>query len=204
MTKPVVLVCGCEKYRTMLLTAIKRFTNSSGWITVGCIGKPSLTEPVFDASESIVYLPVSDTYEALPIKIWTAFTWIMKTWPDTPGIFKTDDDILCDLPRKTLIVNQAIPYWGFVVSRCMENNINPARIQARFADKTLRPRHDAAIYCFGHGYWIGRAAFPAILSSRADYERSYLEDVCTGFVMNRAGFIPKHLPLKYKEMPRTQ
>jgi hypothetical protein len=42
-----------------------------------------------------------------------------------------------------------------------------------------------------------------ILAARADYDSSYLEDVCTGFVMNRAGWKPTRIRIPAEEYPRT-
>lgn len=204
--KPVLLVCGCEKYRTNLIAGIKRF-KSPYWITVGCIGRPELSSPQYNDSEKIVYLPAPDTYEGLPSKIWQAFTWIMDTWPGTQGIFKTDEDIWFDKPRelvKAILENLNTPFWGIHIDTVESGNILDVTIEEQFTDKTLRPTYKASTYCFGHGYWISKTMFPAIRDAKCEYETSYLEDVCTGVVMNSVGVYPKHVPLEYCEMPRVK
>ena len=202
-TKPVVLLCGCEAYRPYLEAALRRLDRPE-WHLVGIVGGAS-GEAIWDEESRIVALPVLDTYEALPTKIHAAFAWAAARWPDAPGIYKTDDDIVYkSVPTlaKAILEYAAEPYWGLFTAACQAGQVNPARIASRFMDKTLRPKHQAAAYCYGHGYWVGRQALPALLAASEDYRDSSLEDVCTGFVLNRAGFRPKRLPLPYWEMQR--
>jgi hypothetical protein len=204
MSKPIVLVTGCQKYHTTLLRALPRFRDPA-WITVGFVGNPALNEPLYDASAGIVVLPVDDTYERLPAKIHAAFSWAHAMWPDAPGIFKTDDDIIMNTPsdlKRGILENMAEPYWGLFVGMTREGPVNPTRIQARFIDKTLRPTHQKAIYCYGHGYWVAKSAIPHIVAAKDIYESSFLEDVCTGYVLNQQKILPKRLPLPYREEPR--
>jgi hypothetical protein len=205
-TRPLFLVTGCQKYRPYLEAALKRFADPRVRI-IGFVGDPSetLTIPVWDASASIVTLPVSDIYEALPAKVHAAFSWAAAAFPAAPGIWKTDDDIVYgskELLMATIQRFVAEPCWGLFVGACPESAVNLWRIQNRFEDASLRPRHQQAIYCYGHGYWLSRAALGPIVAAKADYEGSFLEDVCTGFVLNRAGIVPRRVPLPYRELPR--
>ena len=202
-TKPVLLICGCTKYEEYLHAAIRRFANPA-WTLVGILG--GATETSFNEKTRVLHLAVPDTYEALPTKIHAAFSWISKTWPDTPGIFKTDDDILL-FNQEDLIYRinrfKGDPYWGFVTHHCAAEEVPEWRIESRFTDKTLRPRYQEARYCFGHGYWISKAALPHIVAAKEDYESSFMEDICTGFVMNRAGIKPEQHTIVYRECPRV-
>lgn len=204
--RPLILVTGCEKYRTYLEASLVRFAHPAVRI-VGFVGDPTgtLTEPRFDASAAIVYLPVSDIYEALPAKVHAAFSWAAATFPAVPGIWKTDDDIV--YARKEHLIAAlhdltAEPHWGLFVGACRANQVNPWRIQERFEDKSLRPQHQQAIYCYGHGYWVSRAALPLVVAAGDTYRSSFLEDVCTGYVLNQAKIIPKQCPIEYSELPR--
>lgn len=202
--KPIFLICGCIKYRNSLEYAIKRFSRPS-WITVGCVGDPALELPYYDISQNIVHLPVGDTYEQLPQKMWQAFHWIMTTWPDTPGVFKTDEDIwftdMNELER-TITNNTAILYWGLHRSKINAGVVGVPRVTSRFTDTTLRPQYQAADYCWGAGYWIGNAAFKIINDSREEYYTSCLEDVTMGSVLNKGGVFPTQIALKWCEKPR--
>jgi hypothetical protein len=203
-TRPVLLVCGCQKYRPYLEATVRRFAKHSEWRVVGLLGNPTATAPVFDGTYLTV--PNPDTYEALPAKIQAAVAWIAATWPDVPGYFKTDDDIefgdIHTLIASILGLKDSHPYWGLTYSICRAAPVNTWRIQNRFSDTSLRPTHQTAVYCFGAGYWIGREGIRAIAAAADVFAASALEDVATGFVMNRAGFHPQKLPLPVREVPR--
>lgn len=204
MTRPVLLICGCQQYKAHLQAAIRRFTHHT-WRVIGVIGGGS-NETAYDPVTGILVVAAPDEYEALPRKIHAALTWIVAEWPDVPGVFKTDDDILVqrlDELAAAVRTNIATPYWGLVTHRCYASYVPLARIQGRFNEKSFRPKHQTAHYCFGHGYWLSATALATIVGAGADYASSYLEDVCTGFVMNRAGVDPVRIPIPYKEMPRT-
>jgi hypothetical protein len=204
---PILLVCGCRIHEAYLRAALSRFSprSTEDWILVGCVGDPSAQNPVFDEVSRIVTLPVSDTYEDLPKKIHAAFAWVQSQWPDAPGVFKTDDDILLNDPIdlvRALKTHVAEPYWGFITHKCYAAYVPLARVKGRFIDTSKRPKHQAARYCFGHGYWLSAAALRIAVAAASDYATSYLEDVCTGYVMNRAGWEPLRVPVPYREMPR--
>jgi hypothetical protein len=206
-TRPLVLVTGCQKYRTYLEASLVRFAHPAVRI-VGFVGDPTgtLTTPVFDASAQIVTLPVSDIYEALPMKIHAAFSWAAATFPTVPGIWKTDDDIVYASKEQLVATIHAMvaePFWGLVVAACREGIVNPWRIHTHFEDKSLQPRHQAAIYCYGHGYWVSRATLPLLVVAGDTYRASFLEDVCTGHVLNQAQIFPRRdISVPHVELPR--
>jgi hypothetical protein len=203
-TRPVLLVCGCQKYRPYLEATVRRFAKHPEWRVVGLLGDPALTTPSFDGTYLTV--PNADTYEVLPAKIQAAVAWLAATWPDVPGYFKTDDDIeFRNVPLLIAAIQRfkdEQEYWGLTYSVCKEGPVATWRIDARFTDTSLRPTHQAATYCFGAGYWIGRRGMRAIAAAADVFAASALEDVVTGFVMNRAGFLPKKLALHVREVPR--
>ena len=199
-TKPVLLVCGCRKYEEYLHAAIRRFDRPD-YEVIGLLGGDTES---FNAATRILTLPVPDTYEKLPIKIHAAFAWVHENRPGV-GVFKTDDDMTFDMDAlvATVGANTQIPYWGITASLCKASPIAPQRIMLRFEDTSLRPSHQTAAYSFGAGYWISTAALPLVVAAAADYANSFLEDVCTGFVMNRAGIMPHRIRFNHKEMPRN-
>lgn len=204
--KPVLFILGCERYRKSLTAAIQRFAHPS-WEVIGSIGNPELTTPYFDASAQILYLPVADIYEALPAKVHAAVQWITANRPGISGIFKTDDDIFLDVNElaAAVQVHCDLPFWGLSPAKTIEKCVDVSRVMKRFHDKTLRPKHQTAQYCYGHGYWISAVSMPHICAAGDIYEKSPLEDVCTGYVLNQHGITPTTVPnIKYKEMPRTQ
>ena len=204
MSPPILIICGCKKYETYLQAALLRM-RSVHWIVLGIIGDPTRTEPYCDGF--ILYLPVEDTYEYLPKKLHAAYSWCFDKFPDTIGIFKTDEDILfanVNLLIVAILKNKTTPYWGIRVQTCPANYINERRISLRFDNKTLRPKHPSATYCFGIGYWMSRNALPAIIAAKEQYANVGLEDVCTGYVMNCAGYIPIEIPISCGEVERDK
>jgi hypothetical protein len=198
---PVLLICSCCKYEEYLHAAIRRF-DCPEYEIIGLVGGDTES---FDPMTRILTLPVPDTYEALPSKIHAAFAWIHSNRPGTVGVFKTDDDMLFDIEAlvSNINANTETPYWGVQIGVCTAGAIAEKRIKARFIDTSLRPSHQKAAYCYGWGYWISMAALPVIVAAATDYKTSFLEDVCTGFVMNRVGVAPVCIRFPYKEMPRT-
>jgi hypothetical protein len=175
------------------------------WRTLGLLGDPAATEPRLEEDGSLLVVPNADTYETLPAKIHAALTWIHRTWPRCPGVFKTDDDMVFpnrDQMERTIRMNRSIPYWGLYVSQCPAAEIPRARIASRFADTSVRAFHQAARYCFGAGYWIGAPALPVIAAAEEDFRTSTLEDVCMGYVLNRVGIFPQKIMFPHAEVPR--
>jgi hypothetical protein len=206
MSLPILLVCGCRSHAPYLHAAMARFNHPDAWVTVGLVADPTLTVPTFDEATQVLTVATPDTYEALPQKIHAALAWIAQRWPEAPGVFKTDDDILVtrlDDLVSAVQTHISEPYWGFVTHKCYAAYVPMARIKGRFTDASRKPKHQAARYCFGHGYWLSAAATRAAVAATTDYATSYLEDVCTGYVMNRAGWTPIHVPVQYREMPRV-
>jgi hypothetical protein len=200
---PIILICGCRKYEPYLDAAIVRMTRPD-WTVIGLLGDPTLTAPTWDKKRHVLTVPNPDTYETLPAKLHAAYSWIFQKLPGIPGIFKTDDDIVfdVDLLTKAIAANKPLPYWGVTASMCQAGPIRAKIIEGRFEDKSLQPSHQSAVYSFGAGYWISAAALPHVRDATADYAGSFLEDVCTGFVMNRAGITPKRTRVPFTEMPR--
>jgi hypothetical protein len=201
--RPIVMICGCQKYLPYLKAAMMRLVHPE-WQVVGILGDPTLSAPKLEGA--ILTLPVPDTYEGLPAKVHAGFTWLAEKLPNAVGIFKTDDDIIFpdkNAIRKQVIDNRFRPYWGLRVGSCEAGALNVERIESRFTDTSLRPSHQAAQrYAFGGGYWVGREALPLIAAAGAIYRDSVLEDVCTGHVRNAAGIQPPRMFLPHFEHPR--
>jgi hypothetical protein len=198
--KPVLLICGCRKYEEYLHAALRRMDRPD-FELIGILGDSVAS---FDPKTRILTLPVADTYEALPAKLHAAFEWIYRERPGIPGIFKTDDDMTFDMGIMVQAVksNMHRPYWGMAVNLCKGGKIPPSRINNRFCDVTLRPSHQAAKYCFGAGYWISATSLPILVAAATEYQASALEDVCTGYVLNRAGIAPVCIQFPNREYPR--
>lgn len=199
---PVVLLCGCRKYEEYLHAALKRMDRPE-YELIGILGGGEVA--AYDPTTKILTLPVPDTYEALPTKIHAAFAWTHANRPGIPGIFKTDDDMIFHMDSLVTNIrdNMTLPYWGVAYGFCRAGPVNEQRIQTRFVDKTLRPTHQMATYCFGWGYWVSKEAIPLVVAAEATYKNSFLEDVCTGYVLNIMGIKPVRIRFPYQEMERT-
>ena len=198
--EPIVLILGCQKYKTNLLAAIDRMKLPS-YRVIGIVGTTDPTS--FDGT--ILSLQVEDSYEYLSRKVRRAFQWISTNLPETIGVFKTDDDIFFrnqnDL-AEAITANAQVPFWGTVVSHCSRSYVDRSRIEQKCDDTSLRPIHPAAHYCYGHGYWVSKAGIPAICAANEYEDPNPLEDVTSGFVLNRAGFFPKYVAISYEERVR--
>ena len=202
--RPVLLICGCRKYEKYLHAAIKRMSRPE-WEVIGICGG-GIRNANLDETTRILTLPNNDTYEGLPSKLHAAYRWIRENRPGLPGIFKTDDDILFDMPQlaAAVVANAALPYWGVTASICKSAPVPVDRIRLRFDDKTLRPRHQSAVYSFGAGYWLSAEVLPTICAATEEYANSPLEDVCTGYVLNKGGWGPKKFRIAFTEVPRDK
>lgn len=205
MSEPIIMICCCKKYQAYLNAAIQRMERPE-WRVVGIIGDLTLSEPVFDGK--IVTLNVNDTYEFLPQKIQKGFEWCYKQWPDTAGIFKTDEDIVFDNINDLvdgIFKNLSEPYWGLHVDNSVEGHVNQTQINNRYIDKSLKPPIPTSKFCWGHGYWISKDTIPILIGKDADFEKYNIgsEDIYTGYKLNKSNIFPKHLPIKYKEVERN-
>lgn len=207
---PVLLVCGCRVHESYLRAALERFHRPDAWRTIGIIGDPTSTVPTYDDVSRILTLPVADTYAALPTKIHAALSWIALNWPDVPGVFKTDDDIVISdisglVTEIKAYIENGTPYGGLAVSNCTRGIVTADRIRT---DDQQRNKcygyYQTANYCYGAGYWLSNEAIREAVASADDYTSSFLEDVCMGFVMNRAGWRPVRMTTTYKEAPRNE
>jgi len=196
---PILLICGCQKYKASLLTAITRMKHDA-YTIIGIVGTSEPTS--FDGT--ILSLCVEDTYEFLPKKIHTAFTWIHANYTETCGIFKTDDDIFFGDQNHLaheILHHCKTPYWGVITHSVGGGDVPIGRIMNSCEDKSIRATYQRANYCWGLGYWISRDAIPIVCASE-EYKKSFLEDVCMGYVMNAAGFQPYRVDIAYREVPR--
>lgn len=200
-SSPIIMICCCQKYIEYLHAAVKRFTNSS-WKVVGIVG--GVNKTTYDDKTNILSLEISDTYENLPSKIHAAIEWIYKKWPNCSGIFKTDDDIIMDIEElSTLLLSTNEKYMGLNVEGCGSNKVDKGRIASRFDNTSLSPTHQSAHYCWGAGYWLHNSVLPFIINEKDEYDNSALEDVCTGYVLNKNGVYPSKISIDWKEAPRN-
>jgi hypothetical protein len=185
MDEPILLICGCQKYKQALFRAIKRFQHPS-YRVIGIVG--DLTLPTH-FNGVYLSLQVEDTYEALPMKIHAAFAWIHINYPNAAGIFKTDDDIHFE-NINTLVeqiqIHKSVPYWGH---RIISAPAGPYRdSDYKRYSISVRPMRDKSHYCAGNGYWVSKLLIPIVVNSKLFQYGA--EDSIMGTVLNGAGYIP--------------
>ena len=195
----VVLICGCQKYIDSLHSAITRMRNES-YTVIGLIGGTTPTQ--FDGN--ILRVCEDDTYEGLPKKIQSGIRWIYENMPDVCGIFKTDDDIhFHDITHlaNEIHIHCHKPYWGITKDIVNKGIVGEHKIIKASSTFTGRPEYQTATYCWGAGYWISRDAM-AVVCKSDEFEKSFLEDVCMGYVLNSVGIFPHIVDIKYVEKDR--
>jgi hypothetical protein len=198
MTEPILLICGCQKYKSSLEKAIIRFTNPA-YRVIGILG--DIVNPT-QFNGSILSLQVDDTYEALPRKIQAAFRWIDENFSSTAGVFKTDDDIFFDDQGdfvKTILDNTSIPYWG-VKQQVLKSGLVRTQQVAKYTNPSEKLHYPGANYIWGHGYWISKSVLPIITKGVTLTKGP--EDVLIGSLLNKAGYVPKEIYIKYREAVR--
>ena len=196
---PIMLIMACQKYKSHLLAAMERMKHDA-YTIIGVLGTSEST--TFEGG--ILSLQVNDTYEHLPKKIHAAVKWVHANCPNTAGIFKTDDDIFFNDMNQlgaAIVANMNTPYWGIYTDNTNGGAVDVSRIMSRCDDTTLRPRYQKAHYCYGHGYWLSKEVIPIVCMS-TKYETSFLEDVCTGYVLNLVGVYPVRIEIPYQERAR--
>ena len=197
---PILLICGCKKYQQSLLNAYERM-KSDAYITLCIVGDLNCKT---NLNEYLLTLQVEDSYEALPLKIHAAFKWIYENYPNTVGIFKTDEDIFFE-DKNELITkinkNILIPYWGLIIESCSSKPIKTAAVN-KFENKDLKLIHQSSYYCYGWGYWISKSSIAYIVAAE---NISYgLEDVTIGSILNENGIFPIKVNIKFVEKERDK
>jgi hypothetical protein len=200
--KPILLICGCTKYKQSLLAAIRRMEQPEYRI-IGIIGNPEI-ETSFDETSQLLTLKIEDTYEALPLKLQAAFAWIYKEFPDSPGVFKTDDDIY--FKNYSILANKInkykdIPYWCIKKDSCTQHLLHRKTIKKRYTKKRLDIYVPRSTYCWGAGYWLSRKSMNYIIKS--DELHYGPEDVFFGHLLNKHKIIPESIKIDWKTKKRT-
>jgi hypothetical protein len=172
---------------------------SDAYITICIIGDLNCQT---NFNENLLTLQVEDTYEALPIKIQAAFKWIYENYPNTVGVFKTDDDIFFENKNELITKineNILIPYWGLVIDSCISKPISTYQ-NLLFENTELKLIHPASHYCYGAGYWISNKSIALIAAAK---DISYgLEDVTIGSILNEYGIFPINIKINCFERER--
>lgn len=201
----IILLCGCQKYINSVKNAIIRWTNPN-WKVIALIGDPTLDISRYNINDNILYLNVNDSYEYLPSKIYAGIEWCYKQWPNLKGIFKTDDDIMFENYNKMvtcILENTHIPYWGLHVDSISGGLVHQTTIERCFNDKSLKDiQYYKTTHCFGAGYWLSNDVIKHITQYKSFFDNIGLEDTNIGYIINKGGWIPKHIPNPWWQLQR--
>lgn len=205
--KPFILVMGCRRYYDMLMEAIDHFTDKlCSCITLGVVGDPDVSEAVLEGQ--VLKVPVEDTWEALPKKVYAAFDWVLRNVPDTIGVFKTDDDIRffeLDKLFASLYIFRDSKYHGLKVDTRKPGPLEDWRVNERLCDKTVSMAHTGADkYCWGAGYWLSNESLRRVVAHQHHFDVYGMEDQIVGRLLNEHGVIPQELVMHYRELRRQK
>lgn len=140
------------------------------------------------------YLPISDVYECLNIKVLEGIKYIYKTWPTVKGIYKIDDDVeiinimkLIQLTLKWL--NNKTEYLGYI--SILTYNMSKHHI-SRCTNPDLQiplPCIPNVSYCGGPMYLLGKRSIHILAGGNYEINTIY-EDNMVGYILNTHGIQP--------------
>lgn len=202
MQEPIVLICSCKKYINTLHKAIERY-RSDKYMVIGLIG--DLTKHT-SYENNILTLQVEDTYEYLPKKITSALYWITKNFPDTPGVFKTDDDI--EMLNKVnfteiLLNNKYKDWWGLKAGDPMASLPDKKNI-VKYNDLSLIDTQPAGTFFWGAGYWISSICIKSIVNNISNIKTTGSEDRIIGSFLSTKGFFGQQINIEWRESVREE
>ena len=154
---------------------------------------------------NVINLDCNDSYECLPEKLWNSLKYIQTKYPNTIGIFKTDDDIRFNIPEllRAIQNRKETNYWGLIIDELKE----PRYPHERQLDKHTEKRNcliNRSIYCFGWGYWISQKSINLLLSHKDTFETSCVEDITVGEILNKYDIFPiQDYSIHFKELRIT-
>lgn len=208
-----IVICCCYKYHKNYELCLEKWKDTMSkyssvfrfFYIFGTIGTTKYNE-----NTHILQIDVEDTYDALPKKICKAYEYILTNYPNTKGIFKTDDDIEFTnydlLPLELLTISQSsIDYAGMFLDQTKTASlIHPLRLQkfSTIKDNVVYS-YDKAIYCYGAGYYISKKAIKYICNDSEYVYSRHLEDVTIGYILNKYDIFPTQLHSTCREITRV-
>ena len=214
MKKCFALILGCEKYtHKRLMQDLDNFPFEYRYF----LGNPELDEPIED--NKIVYLPCSDNYEYLPIKVRLGIKWIVENIPDVSYIFKTDDDITFNGEKlltmyRSQILKKSLDYCGHRIDciahfsnhhkgSCESEVLNHSSL---YVPNTIYCSGGGDFLPSGGGYFLSKKSFD-IINNEFDidknpflknYDQTIYEDVMTGGILNYFSIFPTQVNIESK------
>jgi hypothetical protein len=189
--KEVFIILNCKKYND------KRIKQLNSWLPeyvekthntyYHIIGNPSLSDDYkFDLCNNIIEVKCLDDYISLPIKTHLAIKAIYETHPQLEYIFKTDDDMTCDVPafiNELPKIRQA-EYGGDRVEITFdhESTYHYPNVPNKYKKPYMMRK---SVYCRGRFYFINRRIAEFLSKSRKYFESHVFEDYAVGYPASR-------------------
>ena len=166
-----------------------------------CLRTPS----EFDTARSILFVPASDTYEALAQKVAKALLFI-GLCPFSVPVLKVDDDAVCeDIGRLAQLIDDTFS------KRLYGGRVNPRASTAscsfwhfgKCTDERVNHKPEGlfwiASYAGGQGYWLNGKAVGALakiaLMHERHFEVEHFEDRALGAALAQYNVRPFHFDL---------
>jgi hypothetical protein len=182
------------------MNGLIRFNNPA-YKTIGLIG--NINRPT-SFNGQILSVKVEDTYEYLPKKIHTALKWVLQNYPDTQGVFKTDEDIFIkDMTHFTDLLqnNSNKPWWGFKIWN--PPTAGPSELSlSKYTNKNILPHiGKKGVILAGAGYWLSNSLL-TLISNYENFPEVGSEDQIISQILRDYGYIPEELKTEYSELVR--
>jgi len=177
----VFLILICEKryklYEYQFITISKILNQNKKFDFIFIKGDLNQEEEfIYCNNTKILTAKCGDDYHSLPSKVYHGMKYIMQTFENVEGIFKTDDDIIITNPEMFLhniYTRRNNDYFGLKWARC-RNNDNTYK---GMVYPVIRP------YMGGLGYYVSKKSIDIILNNKTIYDNHFFEDICTYYVL---------------------
>lgn len=201
---PLPLILSCEKFLPKALELQAAFKARYFSITPVIVkGDLTLTEASFDPQRAILTLPVADTYEALPVKVFETCSFFYANGA-TSGLIKIDDDLAL-VPIEPLALHkiacffETTDYVGLAIMSSFHNRLWHAG-KCKDPVPSIYGKPVKGPWCRGALYFLSNSSlkhlskhyfrFPGCLDGEM------YEDKAVGDVLNDNGIFPTPLALE--------
>lgn len=205
----LLVILNCDQYnnnyeqqrRHLLETVLPKLPKDVSWPIVYVRGNAPGAMTSWDPTTSVLRVPTPDTYEAIGIKLWTAYSYLLGT-QEFDFLIKMDDNVLCKGPE--FILNDirkyaSSDYMGAeVASISGESDYHFGKCHDAKWNKT-KVKLEPCTYAGGPFYVLSRKAVTVLVENhRNDFAQTVYEDYTVGHCLAKHGIAPLHTQWKDK------
>ena len=181
-----MFILNCKKYARKRLVQTKRWLESFPIQWFHVIGDETIdSDYMYKPDEHLLIVKCPDTYDALPMKTYSAVSAILELFPECKTLLKTDDDMTCKVESflGILDVLKRTDYAGEFISAKPEfstyhyPNVEESNRKPFWIEKTE--------YCPGRFYSLSRKAAEYIQSHKDYFSKQVFEDYAVGYLVTR-------------------